>query len=89
MDEMYSRLANCFSVMFPRLSAEEIPQATPESVEGWDSMASVTLLLMIEEEFGIDIDMEAVEELTSFELILAYLQKKRAARYSGNDVAGK
>jgi len=44
------------------------------SVGGWDSLASVTLLAVLEEEFQIQIDPEDLEHLVSFELILDYLQ---------------
>ncbi len=82
MDDICARLANCFSIMFPQVSAEDIPHASPQSVEGWDSVASVTLLLIIEEEFDLDVDIEALDEFTSFERILTYLQKTKGAATS-------
>jgi acyl carrier protein len=44
------------------------------SVDGWDSIATVTLLVLIEEEFSIEIKPEDLEYLVSFELILDYLK---------------
>jgi len=82
MDETRSRLVKCFSAIFPGLSTREISQAAPESTDGWDSLASVTLLLMIEEEFGIEVDIESIDDFTSFEQILAYLQKKQAKTHT-------
>src|SRR3989442_15161989 len=82
VDETRSHLVKCFSGIFPGLSTTEISQATPESTDGWDSLTSVTLLLMIEEEFGIEVDIESVEEFTSFEQILSYLQKKQAKTHT-------
>jgi len=75
MDEMEKRLAACFSAVLPDLSPEEIRQASPTSVEGWDSVATVTLLAVVEEEFGITIDEEDPARFDSFKNILAYLQQ--------------
>jgi acyl carrier protein len=75
MDEAQKRLMRCFSAVFPTLSQEEISQASTTNVKAWDSVASVTLFAMIEEEFGIELDMNELAEMTSFERILAYLRK--------------
>jgi len=45
-------------------------------VEGWDSVASVTLFAMIEEEFGIEIEVQDMEGLLSFERLFGYLRQK-------------
>ena len=64
------RLVNCFQQVFPGLSRNAIPAATHESVEAWDSIAHVTLMSLIGEEFGMDIDFEEFEGATSFAAIL-------------------
>lgn len=78
MDEARSRLIRCFSAVFPSLSEEEIPAARLESVEGWDSVASLTLFAVIEEEFQVELDPEQLGGILSFEAILAHLHKRRA-----------
>lgn len=75
MDEKVSRLANCFSAVFPQLSNEQILHASSATVRSWDSVAAVTLLTVIEEEFGISIDEDDPTKFDSFERILAYLQE--------------
>ena len=47
--------------------------ATQSTVEGWDSIAAITLVNVIEEEFGIQMDMDALADLDSFERIHEYL----------------
>jgi acyl carrier protein len=74
MDEMEQRLAACFSSVLPELAPEEISQASATSVESWDSVATVTLLAVIEEEFGISLDEENPARFNSFQKILTYLQ---------------
>jgi acyl carrier protein len=86
MDEQQRRLANCFWAVFPELSSEEIIQASSTTVEGWNSVAVVTLLSVIEEEFGISITEDDVAQFDSFERILNYLQETARPRQSPNDV---
>jgi acyl carrier protein len=73
MDESRARLMRCFAAVFPELSPEEIGAATPEGVPAWDSIANVTLLAAIEEEFDVTIDANDLERLTSFRAVLDYL----------------
>jgi acyl carrier protein len=83
MDEQRKRLANCFGAVFPELSNDEILEASSKTVASWDSVAVVTLLAVIEEEFGISIDEENPAEFDSFQRILSYLEK---AAQSPSDV---
>lgn len=73
MDTINPRLVNCFRTVFPSLSEEDISHATQSTVEGWDSIAAITLVNVIEEEFGIQMDMDALADLDSFERIHEYL----------------
>ena len=70
------RLAKCFSAVFPDLDDQEIRLATTTNVDGWDSVASVTLITLIEEEFGVEVDADDLERLVSFESVLEYLNKE-------------
>ena len=74
MDEQQRRLADCFAAVFPELSKEEILRASPSTVKSWDSVAVVTLLAVIEEEFGITIDEDDPSKFDSFENILSYVK---------------
>jgi acyl carrier protein len=71
-----ARLVEVFGAVFPGLAEAEIPKASPESVSGWDSLASATLLTVLEEEFGVDIPPEDADQLVSFERVLAYLERQ-------------
>lgn len=79
MDEQQRRLANCFCAVFPELSDNEILQASSTTVQSWDSVAVVTLIAVIEEEFGISIEEDNPAEFESFQQILSYLQRSKAA----------
>jgi len=76
MPSIEERLANCFQTVFPDLSPEEIPRASSASVATWDSLATVTLVAVIEEEFGITIVPEEYEYMVSFDLASQCLESK-------------
>jgi acyl carrier protein len=75
MNDTRTRLARCFSAVFPELNEHEIPIASMASVGNWDSLASATLITVLEEEFGVDIAPEDADQLVSFDLALDYLQR--------------
>jgi acyl carrier protein len=74
------RLANCFSLVFPNLSAAEIKRATVNSVADWDSLANINLVAVLEEEFGVTLEGSDLEELTSFDLVLNYIDSQLAGK---------
>jgi acyl carrier protein len=83
MDDLQARLTNCFLGAFPDLQETDVPGATLDTVKGWDSLANITLLTVIEEEFGISVDASALTEFTSFQATFAYLERKLASKANG------
>jgi acyl carrier protein len=76
MDETEARLRRCFSAVFPSLSSAAIVTADATNTEEWDSVASVTLFATIEEEFGIQIDLDEATGLLSFGELLNYVRTR-------------
>jgi len=72
MTDVQTRLAKCFTAVFPNLPQSAVATASVDSVEGWDSLATVTLMSVVEEEFGTTIDPEELAELLSFD---AYVRR--------------
>jgi acyl carrier protein len=56
------------------LSPAEIEAATQVSVAAWDSVAAITLVSVIEEEFGILMDLDRLADLDSFEQVLDFVR---------------
>ena len=75
MADVPARLRQCFASVFPDLPADEIEDATPGSVEAWDSLANATLVTVIEEEFELEFSPDELGELDSFEQIAAYVAR--------------
>ena len=78
MSNTEDRLVNCFALVFPELSAEEIRLASVASVGSWDSVASINLVTVIEEEFGLQVELEELGEMASFATILDLLNRRAA-----------
>ena len=75
MCETENRLLRCFASVFPWLRPEEIRNIDAESAESWDSLSSVTLSAVVQEEFGLNIDPETLPNLRSFEAYRTYLRQ--------------
>ena len=73
MNDIESRLTKCFQAVFPELSEADIPGAAQDSVAGWDSVATITLANVVEDEFQRIVDLDRLVDLTSFERFRDYL----------------
>jgi acyl carrier protein len=76
MDNTKEKLIKVFETAFPDLSSDRITSATQDSTQSWDSVAAITLMNLIEEDFAIQMDFEDLGELTSFQKILTYVNGK-------------
>ena len=71
MSDTRERLIHCFQAVFPDLSEADAARATAQRVGSWDSVATVTLTAVVEEEFGVQFQPDDIEKLTSFDAFLA------------------
>ncbi|HWZ99305.1 MAG TPA: acyl carrier protein [Candidatus Dormibacteraeota bacterium] len=75
MSELENRLLRCFVSVFPGLTQEEIRSANTQSKGVWDSLSSVTLAAVVQEEFNLEIDPETLPQLDSYEAFRSYLSR--------------
>ncbi len=79
MSELESRLIRCFSSVFPALTLlEETRAASAQSLAAWDSLAAVTLVAVVQQEFSVQIDLLDLPELDSFAAFQTYLRRLTA-----------
>ena len=63
-----------------QIDAESIRDDTsPESVERWDSLKHMQLIMALEDEFGIEFPDESIPELLSFALIVEQVEARKSA----------
>jgi acyl carrier protein len=79
MDETGDRLTKCFEVVFPELPPDAIACASTATVANWDSIGAITLMNVVQDEFGLEIDLDDLAALDSFENLHSYLQKRLQA----------
>ncbi|AQS84893.1 MAG: acyl carrier protein [Acetobacter aceti] len=65
-ERIRKRLVRVFNTILPDKSAEEVPEATVDNTEGWDSLATLSLFTLAEEEFGIKLGLDLIGETKSF-----------------------
>jgi len=68
------KLRSCFALVFPKLDPQQYETADATNVREWDSIAQVTMLSLIAQEFEREIDFEDFEDATSFEALARALQ---------------
>ena len=79
MPDLEARLVRCFSSVFADLAPEEIRTASAESLGAWDSLAAVTLIAVLQEEFGLQIALADYPKLKSFQGIESYIRSRNGA----------
>jgi acyl carrier protein len=77
---MLERVRRLMADVF-NLPLEQITAASsPDSIEAWDSLHHLDLVLALEQEFGTQFTPEEIEQLLSVELIAALLVEKIPAQ---------
>jgi acyl carrier protein len=78
MDDGDVRLMRCFASAFPSATPDEIRTAKFDAMPGWDSLRGVTLLAVLDQEFGVQIDLPELLELETFDAVKRYLLQRGA-----------
>jgi acyl carrier protein len=78
MNDIEARVTQCFENVFPTLQANEIAGASTDTLPAWDSVAHITLLTVVSEEFGIDFEPEDYVELISYPQILNAVKAQKS-----------
>ena len=74
MTNLKTRLASCFQTVFPDLPDDQVESASQGNLPKWDSIAGITLVNVLEEEFQIQIDFDRLADLDSFAKVLEYVR---------------
>ena len=52
------------------------PQLSPRDIDNWDSVHQVSLVLSLEQELGVEIEPEEIEQMENIEAIVRIVEKK-------------
>ena len=68
-------LARVFNVSIEAITDD----ASPDTIETWDSLRHMNLVLALEEDFGVELTDDQVVEILSYKLIKIVLQEQGVA----------
>jgi len=55
--------------------------SSPETIDNWDSMQHLNLVLAIEEKFGVQLEPEDIEQMKSIGAVAALVEKLQSAAH--------
>lgn len=76
MNSTFERVQAIASDIFGVPAGKITADSSPESIEKWDSMQHLNLVLAIEEKFGVQLAPEEIEEMRSIGVAAAVVEKK-------------
>ncbi len=74
-EEIFSKLNAIFQDVFDRPTLKICSQTTANDVEGWDSLAHITLMSTVEQEFGIKFKMKDILTMKKIDDLRAKIQE--------------
>ncbi|MBT3880238.1 MAG: acyl carrier protein [Candidatus Scalindua sp.] len=75
-ESIISEVISIFSDLF-NVSPEELgPESSPDTVEGWDSLQQVNIVLDVEQRFNITLSPPEIEEMLTVQDIVGIVNKK-------------
>ncbi len=75
-NDVESRVRSVLAEVFG-LNAQDVgPDTSTDTVEGWDSLHHLTVVLSLEEEFEIQFDDQETLSLVNFPLIIAVVRER-------------
>ncbi len=74
-DNIRQRLRKAMCDVFDCIEAELPENPDQGSIDKWDSLEHLRLIMAVESEFGIKFQTERIQHLTSLELLLSEIEK--------------
>ena len=74
-DQVRSIASDIFGIPADKVTAE----SSPETIENWDSMQHLNLVLAIEEKFAVQLEPEDIEQMKNIGAVAALVEKLQSA----------
>ena len=72
----FERLRAVMATILQVPESDVTPESARDELEAWDSVQHLNLMLALEDEFGLQLDVDALQSLTSVAKILEYLDAR-------------
>lgn len=76
-EQVRNLASDIFGVPADKITAE----SSPETIENWDSMQHLNLVLAIEEKFGVQLEPEDIEQMKSIGAVAALVEKVQSSAH--------
>ena len=87
MGSVFDRVRRVAADLFGLPLAEVSAGSSPETIEAWDSMQHLNLVLALEQTFGVRFSPDEIEQMSSVGSIVASLESKSANTEAAKDLA--
>jgi acyl carrier protein len=74
-DQVRNVASDIFGIPADKITAE----SSPETIENWDSIQHLNLVLAVEEKFGVQIDPEDIEQMKNIGAAAKLVEKLQSA----------
>jgi len=76
---MFEQVRNVASDIFGIPADKITAESSPETIENWDSMQHLNLVLAVEEKFGVQLDPEDIEQMKNIGAVAKVVEKLQSA----------
>jgi len=74
----FEQVRNIASDVFGVPATKITADSSPDSIDSWDSMQHLNLVLAVEETFGVQLEPEAIEQMKTIGAVAALVDKLRS-----------
>jgi acyl carrier protein len=76
---VFEQVRNVASDIFGIPADQITTESSPETIENWDSMQHLNLVLAVEEKFGVQLDPEDIEQMKNIGAVAKLVEKLQSA----------
>ena len=76
---VFEQVRNVASDIFGIPADQITTESSPETIENWDSMQHLNLVLAVEEKFGVQLDPEDIEQMKNIGAVAKVVYKLQSA----------
>ncbi len=76
MNSTFEQVQAIASDIFGLPAGKITAESSPETIENWDSMQHLNLVLAVEEKFGVQLSPEDIEQMKNIGAVAAVVDKK-------------
>ncbi len=78
-EQLYQQIRGIAADVFQVSSQNLTPDSSAETVESWDSVQHLNLVLALEQEFGFEFEPDEMDRMKNIGQIVALVESKRPA----------